>query len=145
VRTPGLYAGSKTDAETKAARNGMMTSAAAAHLHVWTCMCGDRTSRLDSMHGLCGLSRSGVVCRAAGAGRTAAVLADAFNCLQGSVELKLPEPKISAAYGLKPGSFNAAASDPDVTRHMNDCLADWCRQVCLPDLFPKIAVCTTGV
>lgn len=75
-------------------------------------------------------SRFDVVCRAAGAGCTAAVLADASNCLQGSVELKLPDPKIAAAYELKPGSFNAAASEPDVARHMDDCLADWCRQVC---------------
>lgn len=78
---------------------------------------------------------------AAGAGRTAAVLADASNCLQGSVELKLPDPKYAAAYELKPGSFNAAASDPDVARHMDECLADWCRQVriVLPSL-PKACV-----
>lgn len=57
------------------------------------------------------------------------MLADAANCLQGSIELKLPNPNYAAAYELKPGSFNQAASDPDVTRHMDECLADWCRQV----------------
>lgn len=67
-----------------------------------------------------------------GAGRTAAVLADASNCLQGSVELKLPDPKYAAAYELKPGSFNAAANDPEVARHMDECLSDWCRQVRVP-------------
>lgn len=66
---------------------------------------------------------------ATGAGRTAAVLADAANCLQGSVELKVPDPKYVAAYDLKPGSFNQAASDPEAARHMDECLTDWCRQV----------------
>lgn len=70
-----------------------------------------------------------VTAAAVGAGRTAAVLADASNCLQGSVELKLPDSRYAAAYELKPGSFNQAASDPEVARHMDECLTDWCRQV----------------
>lgn len=60
------------------------------------------------------------------------MLADASNCLQGSIELKLPDPKYAAAYELKPGSFNAAANDPEVARQMDECLTDWCRQVMIP-------------
>lgn len=57
------------------------------------------------------------------------MLADASNCLQDGVELKLPDPKYVAAYELKPGAFNQAANDPEVSRHMDECLTDWCRQV----------------
>jgi hypothetical protein len=64
-----------------------------------------------------------------GAGKVAEVLADASSCLQGGVELRLPDAKTAAAYDLRPGSLNQAASDPDVARSMEECLTDWCRQV----------------
>lgn len=58
------------------------------------------------------------------------MLSDATSCLQGGVELKLPDAK-STAYDLRPGSLNQAASDPEVAARMEECLTDWCRQVSL--------------
>lgn len=72
------------------------------------------------------------------------MLAEASNCLQGSIELKLPDPKYAAAYELKPGAFNAAANDPQVARHMDECLTDWCRQVRSIRMWCLLC-CTAGV
>jgi hypothetical protein len=91
-------------------------------------VCAKITTQRHLLHWLL-VHRQTVAAAPVGTGRTAAVLEDASNCLQGSVELKLPDDKVAAAYELKPGSFNQAASDPEVARHMDECLADWCRQV----------------
>jgi hypothetical protein len=64
-----------------------------------------------------------------GAGKFSSVLAEASNCLQGGIELRMPEDKYQQQYDLRPGSFTAAAADMDAAKNMEDCLNDWCRQV----------------
>lgn len=64
-----------------------------------------------------------------GAGKFSSVLSEASNCLQGGIELRMPEDKYQQQYDLRPGSFTAAAADVDASKNMEDCLNDWCRQV----------------
>jgi hypothetical protein len=64
-----------------------------------------------------------------GASKVAEVLTDATSCLQGGVELHMPDARFVAAYELRPGAFNQAASDAEASRCMEDCLTNWCQQV----------------
>jgi hypothetical protein len=57
------------------------------------------------------------------------VLEEAANCLQGGVELKVPDDNYVSHIELRPGAFNQAANEPDVAQHVEDCLAAWCQQV----------------
>jgi hypothetical protein len=66
----------------------------------------------------------------AGTDKIASVLVDASGCLQGGVELRLPDEKYASQYELRPASFNQAANEPAVAKHLEDCLGDWCNQVC---------------
>jgi hypothetical protein len=65
----------------------------------------------------------------AGADKIASVLVDASGCLQGGVELRLPDEKFASQYELRPASFNQAAHEPAVAKHLEECLGDWCNQV----------------
>jgi hypothetical protein len=65
----------------------------------------------------------------AGTDKIASVLVDASGCLQGGVELRLPDEKFASQYELKPASFNQAANEPAVAKHLEECLGDWCNQV----------------
>ena len=61
-------------------------------------------------------------------GKFSAVLADAVSCLQGGIELRRPDERMSA-FEPRPGSYTAAAADPEASKAAEDCLTDWCKQV----------------
>jgi hypothetical protein len=65
----------------------------------------------------------------AGTDKIASVLVDASGCLQGGVELRLPDEKFASQYELRPASFNQAANEPAVAKHLEECLGEWCNQV----------------
>lgn len=66
---------------------------------------------------------------AAGADKIASVLVDASGCLQGGIQLRLPDEKYVNQYDLRPGAFTQAANEPAVAKQTEECLADWCNQV----------------
>ncbi|KIZ06068.1 Dynein gamma chain, flagellar outer arm [Monoraphidium neglectum] len=63
-----------------------------------------------------------------GAGKFGAVLTEAVNCLACGIELRRPDERL-AAFEPRPGSYTAAAADPEASKAAEDCLAEWCRQV----------------
>jgi hypothetical protein len=65
----------------------------------------------------------------AGTDKIASVLVDASGCLQGGVELRLPDEKFASQYELRPAAFNQAANEPAAAKHLEECLGDWCNQV----------------
>lgn len=56
------------------------------------------------------------------------MLTEAVNCLAGGIELRRPDERL-AAFEPRPGSYTAAAADPEASKAAEDCLAEWCRQV----------------
>uniref|UniRef100_A0A383W453 AAA+ ATPase domain-containing protein n=1 Tax=Tetradesmus obliquus TaxID=3088 RepID=A0A383W453_TETOB len=65
----------------------------------------------------------------AGTDKIASVLVDASGCLQGGVELRLPDEKFASQHELRPASFNQAANEPAVAKHLEECLGGWCNQI----------------
>jgi hypothetical protein len=63
-----------------------------------------------------------------GAGKLSMVLTEAVNCLAGGIELRRSDERL-AAFEPRPGSYTAAAADPDAARAAEECLGDWCKQV----------------
>jgi len=61
-------------------------------------------------------------------GKFSSVLTEAVNCLAGGLELHRPDERL-AAFEPRPGSYTAAAADPDAARAAEECLTEWCKQV----------------
>jgi hypothetical protein len=54
------------------------------------------------------------------------VLTEAVNSLKGGIELSMPDDAYVTQFG--PGPFSAAVSDAEASKHMEECLLDWCKQ-----------------